>query len=500
MISVTKGGMQILEGLTNEETEIIKKELTLDNPAYQQVKKFSRYNYTSVPPYLTFYNSVNGSLVVPRGYKIPFEYKVIRDDRIERKVLYPKFKLELRETQKEAFEAWNKDRENGIIVLQTGKGKSILGCYLAYTTKQRALIIVQKNDLITSWNNDIELCFGIKKEKVGLIKAGEFRIGKQFTLTTIQTLSKLDLQKQRELYDTFGIVIQDEVHHSPAKSYDVLKFFQAKYLIGLTATDMRTDGLDKVMYWMFGNVAYRGEIDENDKDIMPYSVVIKESDIKYNPPDTYLYGNTEVDAETAEQLKRAGKRVKRKPLSIHELREVVQKSDKFNTLVANDIIKEYNLKKSCVAFFHTKEYVRAMKDKLISLGVNKDHIQLFYGDSKEKESLLMQRAENKEVLITLATYSKLGEGSNIKAFERGFLVTSINNEVGVIQSVGRLRRTKEGKEDVVIYDYHHPNIKGMKNHINTRLKVYKEQKAKIIWVDKPNNSKGTITRGWKKGR
>ena len=497
---VVKGGMQVLDNLSKEEIAYIKKELTLDNPAYQQVKKFSRYNYTSVPPYLTFYNSVNGSLVVPRGYKIPFEHKVIRDDRVERKVLYPKFKLELRETQKEAYEAWKEDTENGMIVLQTGKGKSILGCYLAYATKQRALVIVQKNDLVTSWTNDIELCFGIKKEKVGLIKAGDFKIGKQFTITTIQTLSRLDSKKQRELQEMFGMVIVDECHHSPAKSYNLLKFIRAKYHVALTATDMRTDGLEKVMYWMFGNVAYRGEIDENDKDIMSYSVVIKESDIKYNPQDTYLYGRTEVDAETAEQLKRAGKLVKRKPLSIHELREVVQKSDKFNTLVAKDIIKEYNLKKSCVAFFHTKEHVRAMKDKLISLGVNKDHIQLFYGDSKEEESILMQRAENKEVLITLATYSKLGEGSNIKAFERGFLVTSINNEVGVIQSVGRLRRTKEGKEDVVIYDYHHPNIKGMKNHINTRLKVYKQNKAKIIWEDKPNNSKGTITRGWKKGR
>lgn len=497
MIGVVKGGMQVLTNLSSEETESIKKELTLDNPDYLQVKKFSRYNYTSVPPYLTFYNSLDGDLIVPRGYKIPFKHKVVRDDRIERKVLYPKFKLELRDTQQEAFEAWNEDKENGMIVLQTGKGKSILGCCLAYATKQRTLVIVQKNDLVTSWTNDIELCFGIKKEKVGLIKAVDFKIGKQFTITTIQTLSRLDSKKQRELQEMFGMVIVDECHHSPAKSYGILKFIRAKYYVALTATDMRTDGLDKVMYWMFGNVAYRGEIDENDKDIMSYSVVLKESSIKYNPPDTYLYGNTEVDVETAEQLKRAGKRVKRKPLSIHELREVVQKSDEFNSLVAKDIIKEYNLNKSCVAFFHTKEYVRAMRDKLISLGVNKDQIQLYYGDSKEDESVLMQRAENKEVLITLATYSKLGEGSNIKAFERGFLVTSVNNEVGVIQSVGRLRRTKKGKEDVIIYDYHHPNIKGMKNHINTRLKVYKEQKAKVLdYTSKPQQ--GILSRGFRR--
>ena len=82
----------------------------------------------------------------------------------------------------------------------------------------------------------------------------------------------------------------------------------------------------------------------------------------------------------------------------------------------------------------------------------------------------------------------------------GLLVTSINNEKNVIQAVGRCRRRKEGKEDVIIYDYAHPKVKGMRNHINTRLKAYKNKnKAKIIWEDKPNNSKGTITRGMEKG-
>ena len=498
MIEVVKGGMQVLTNLTEKEMEQIKEELTLDNPAYKQVKQFSRFNYTSIPPYLTFYSSMNGSLIVPRGYRIPFQHKVIRDDRIERNVLYPKFKLELRDTQKEALAEWDKDRENGMIVLQTGKGKSILGCYLAYHTKQRTLVIVQKNDLVTSWSKDIELCFGLPKEKIGLIKAGEFRIGRQFTITTIQTLSKLDSKSQRELHEKFGMVIVDECHHSPAKSYDILKLIRAKYHIALTATDMRTDGLDRVMNWMFGEVAYRGLIDENDKDIMPYKVIIKESNIKYNPPDTYLYGNTEVDEETAEKLKMAGKKIKRKPLSIHDLRDVVQKSDSFNSIVAKDILKEYTNNKSCVAFFHTKEYVRDMRDRLLNLGVPKDQIQLFYGDSKEEESVLMSRAEDKEVLITLATYSKLGEGSNIKSFERGFLVTSLNNEVGVIQSVGRLRRTKKEKTDVIIYDYHHKDVKGMRNHIDTRLKVYKEQKAIIEGYKSSNNQKGIIFRGFKR--
>lgn len=499
MIEVIKGSMQVLQNVSSEEMECIKKELTLDNPAYQQVKKFSRYQYTSIPPFLTFYSTVDGKIIVPRGYKIPFEHKVIRDDRVERKVLYPKFKLELRDTQQEAFEAWNKDRENGMIVLQTGKGKSILGCYLAYATKQRALVIVQKNDLVDGWMNDLDLCFGLSKDKVGLIKAGKKKIGKQITIATIQTLNRLDSGELRELYNAFGMVICDEVHHSPAKSYNLFKFFQAKYFIGLTATDQRPDGLQDVQYWLFGNVAFRSKEDVNDEDIMPYTVKIKNSSIEYNPPDEYYYGNSIVDAETAEALRGAGKRVKRKSLNPQELKKLLR-DRKFNELVARDIYKEYSAKKSCIAFLHEKEHIRELRDILIEFGVPREQIQLYYGDAKEDDSVMKQRAESKEVLITLATFAKATEGTNVKAWERGFLVTSINNEKNVIQAVGRCRRRKEGKEDVIIYDYAHPKVKGMSNHINTRLKAYKQNKAKIIWEDKPNNSKGTIIRGWKKGR
>lgn len=496
MIKVTKGGMQVLEDLSSEEMECIKKELTLDNPAYQQVKKFSRFNYTSVPPYLTFYNAIDGKLIVPRGYKIPFKHKVIRDDRVERKVLYPKFKLELRDTQQEAFEAWEKDTENGMIVLQTGKGKSILGCYLAYATKQRALVIVQKNDLVDGWMSDLDLCFGLSKDKVGLIKAGKKKIGKQITIATIQTLNRLSGKEQRELFDKFGMIICDEVHHSPAKSYDFFKFFQAKYFIGLTATDQRPDGLQDVQYWLFGNVAFRSKEDANDEDIMPYTVKIRNSSIEYNPPQEFYYGNSVVDEETAEQLRRAGKKVKRKPLNPQELKQLL-KDKKFNELVARDILKEYRAGKSCIGFLHEKEHIRDLRDILIRFGVPEEQIQLYYGDAKEDDSVMKKRAESKEVLVTLATFAKATEGTNVKAWERGFLITSINNEKNVIQAVGRCRRRKEGKEDVIIYDYVHSKVKGMKNHIQTRLKAYKLNKAKVIGL-KPEKSLGTVQRGWKR--
>ena len=495
MIQVIKGGQQYLKNLSKEEKEHIKKDLTLDNPAYLQVKQFSKFNYTRVPPYLTYYITDGNFLVVPRGYEIPFKHEVIRDDRVEKKILYPKLRIELRGDQQLAFDAWSKNKEHGSIIMNTGKGKSVLGCYLAYHTKQRTLIIVQKSDLFVSWQKDIEMCFGIPSNKVGIIKAGKYNIGAQFTIATIQTLAKLPMDKLRELYTKFGMVIIDEFHHVSAKSYEILKYFQSKYMIGLTATDNRGDGLKQVLYWTVGDVCFRSENKEYDEDIMPYKVIIRESNLKYNPPQQYYYGNKIVNEDEAMMLKEAGKFVKRKPLDPQELKALLKDKD-FNRQVAKDIISEYRANKSIIAFLHEKEHIRTLRDILIALGASEEHIGLFYGDAKEKDEEILRKAENGEYKITLATFAKATEGTNVKRWDTAFLVTSINDEKNTEQAVGRIRRRKEGKTECLVYDYTHPNVKGMRNHIQTRMKVYTKHKAKIQGGNRPQ--RGLISRGFKR--
>ena len=150
-------------------------------------------------------------------------------------------------------------------------------------------------------------------------------------------------------------------------------------------------------------------------------------------------------------------------------------------------------------FIHEKEHIRYMRDLLVSKGVPENMIQLYYGDSKEDDGVMKDRAESKEVLITIATFSKATEGTNVKAWERGFLVTSINDHKNTVQAVGRCRRRKDDKKDVIIYDYEHPRAKGLSNHINTRLKAYKEANADIERAGVlKTTGKGTVTRGWTK--
>ena len=98
---------------------------------------------------------------------------------------------------------------------------------------------------------------------------------------------------------------------------------------------------------------------------------------------------------------------------------------------------------------------------------------------------MKKKAESKQALITLATYSIATEGTNVKAWEVCFLISSINNEKNVEQAVGRVRRSKEGKiNPVLVYDYLLPNVYSIgTKHYYTRQKRYKKLGFKITKIN-----------------
>lgn len=469
MIKVHLGGSKLLIGCSELELEKIKDDLTFDNPKYLQALQHSQYGApVRIPKYIYYYTEGKEGILVPRGYVIPFPYEIVTDNRVVNTgVEFPLLRMNLRKTQAQAvrhFLLKNKDNENesGVIVLPTGKGKSILGLYLAYKLKQRALIIVQKDDLVDGWTKDIQLMFGVPTIEVGKIKGKKFFIGKHFTITTIQTLSKVDSETLLELQKTFGMVIVDEFHRSVANIYKLVEYMPARYKIGLTATAMRNDGLGDVLYLVFGKKAYEFKDTMTDEDILPVNIHIRTARTKWTAPVEYRHN---------------GKRI---PVAISHVRKAIANDRAFNTLLAKDVIREVSNNRSCIVFTHEKEHCSIIRQNLIDRGIPENIIQIYSGDSKIPKDEMKQKAETREVLITIATYSIATEGTNVKAWERGFLASSIANEKDTVQAIGRVRRTLKGKENCVIYDYRFPDVSVAKNHGFIRDKVYKKYNYNIL--------------------
>lgn len=56
----------------------------------------------------------------------------------------------------------------------------------------------------------------------------------------------------------YGMVIMDECHHAASATVQkILREVKARYVYGVTATPMRSDGLEKINYMLLGDVRYR---------------------------------------------------------------------------------------------------------------------------------------------------------------------------------------------------------------------------------------------------
>ena len=284
MIKVAYSNCKRIFGLTEEQKMQIRKDLTFKNPAYESVLKYSKYAKTKVPPYLHYYKDNKAFIEVPMGYVLKVDdFEVVNDSRVVNTVGFPKFVLELRDIQKQATEAWlNSNYPYGTLVLPTGSGKSLCGIYLAGRMSESTLIVVNKDDLIEGWKKDIELAYNGEAD-VGLVKGKVFKLGKHFTLTTIQTLSRLGEVKLKQLYEHIGFIICDEVHHVGAASYKVLFNFPAMFRLGLTATKMRNDGLVDVVDIICGGTVFDGSKLKSDAIIAPENILIRvrKSDVKW---------------------------------------------------------------------------------------------------------------------------------------------------------------------------------------------------------------------------
>lgn len=498
---IVRSNRQYVSDLTSDQIEKIKETLTFDNPAYKQAKRYGRSKYISIPPYLTYYDEMTVArkkvLSVPIGvnmYKLlnePFVFSNVIDERIEVKVHYPEFLLEMRKDQDRAereyiYEVHKSLYPKSIIQLPTGKGKSILALHIAQRLGQRTLILVHKDDLVVGWQKDIKLCFGDSVD-VGLIKAKKRLIGRHFTIATVQTLSRMSEEDLKLFTDKFGLVVQDECHHVGLNIFNMIDKFNCRYKLGLSATPKRSDGLNFVFDLFFNGLCYKHVVTDDDEDISGCEVRVLDSNFKYKP---FLYRNQvfnyydfdpeELPEENSLMFVEDIPHEERPRIPFLTTDDESVKSPKTKVMVCKKIIEHYKQGHSVIALFTQKEHIDLYYRHLCRY-IPKDQILLYYGDSKEKSDVMMAKAESKEVLVTLATYAKAVEGTNVKSWEVEFLVSSMNNEKNVEQATGRVRRRKEGKLDpVIVYDIRYSECYSLRRHFDTRMKVYRKLKYTVV--------------------
>ena len=99
-------------------------------------------------------------------------------------------------------------------------------------------------------------------------------------IAMIQTLSQREFGHDE--FQSFGLTIFDECHHLGAEHFSrALLKVQTKWMLGLSATPIRDDGLTKVFEWFIGKPVYWEKMREADPDVIVQRVGFSSDDPAY---------------------------------------------------------------------------------------------------------------------------------------------------------------------------------------------------------------------------
>ncbi len=193
--------------------------------------------------------------IIDENIYLPFAYAnendFLRPNRKNFPSMNVKFEGKLRDEQKivkkDAIEYLNKTGSI-IISLYTGAGKTITSINLATTIKLKTLVIVNKIVLMNQWEESIlSFCPSALVQK--LTTKSRLKDDCDFYIMNAINIEKMG----RKFFKNIGLVICDEVHLILADTLSrSLQYLCPRYLIGLSATPYRPDGLNILLDFYFG--------------------------------------------------------------------------------------------------------------------------------------------------------------------------------------------------------------------------------------------------------
>lgn len=458
---------------------LISNEITIFNPSHEQVKRIESELFVTNPEYIRrarlglwmgnisqyylLYRIDGDKIIIPTGaghlLRGTYDKSDIALDLADNGLLDYKADIPLYDYQKDAVEAITKV-SNGILVAPCGSGKTQMGIALIAKLGRKALWLTHTKDLLKQSYDRAKQY--ISEDMLGTITDGKINIANGITFATVQTLSKQDMSMYKYSFD---VVVVDECHRASGSMSKVGMFSKvlsglaARYKYGLSATVHRSDGLIKSTYALIGNIAYT--VPEQAVADKTCGVIVKRTE-------------TGID-ESFEYLGTDGM------LDFLELIKWLTHNDKRNSMIAHKIVGE--AEHSQIVLSDRIEHLEILKSKLIEYGMPEESIRMINGKmtskkaKAERENAIQDMREGKAKCL-LATYSLAKEGLDIPRLDRLHMTLPKKDYAVVIQCIGRISRTFEGKESAVCYDYV-DNIAYCQKVWVTRKRYYKRKGCNV---------------------
>ena len=458
----------------------LKRIAAFKNPEFYS-KQALRLSTYAIPRIISCFDITNEYLAMPRGCEDAIRsflndntvtYTIIDKTNHGNKISVS-FQGEEREEQLEAINALL-PYTNGILHATTAFGKTVTAAAIIARKKVNTLILVHSKALLKQWHDRLTEFLNIDYPKheeknkrgrrkvfspIGCFDSSGNTLHGIIDIALIQ--SCLDEDGVKPFVQDYGMVIVDECHHVSSITFEqVLRSIKAHTIYGLTATPIRKDGHQPIIFMQCGPIRFSTDVK---------SQIAKQSFDRFLIPRFTSYNSILEDR-----------------LSIATLYKYLSEDEIRNNLIVEDICKAVNTGRTPIILTNRTAHVSVLAEKLKA--TIKNVISLTgAGTTKEKREAMqrLQTIPDSEQLVIVATGKYVGEGFDYPRLDTLFLALPISWKGLLTQYAGRLHREYEGKKDVRIYDYidiHEPICDSM---YRKRLKGYAAIGYKTINTAQP---------------
>ena len=458
----------------------LKRIAAFKNPEFYS-KQALRLSTYAIPRIISCFDITNEYLAMPRGCEDAIRsflndnavtYTIIDKTNHGNKISVS-FQGEEREEQLEAINALL-PYTNGILHATTAFGKTVTAAAIIARKKVNTLILVHSKALLKQWHDRLTEFLNIdypqheEKNKrgrrkvfspIGCFDSSGNTLHGIIDIALIQ--SCLDEDGVKPFVQDYGMVIVDECHHVSSITFEqVLMSIKVHTIYGLTATPIRKDGHQPIIFMQCGPIRFTTDAK---------SQIAKQSFDRFLIPRFTSYNSILEDR-----------------LSIATLYKYLSEDEIRNNLIVEDICKAVNTGRTPIILTNRTAHVSVLAEKLKA--TIKNVISLTgIGTTREKREAMqrLQTIPDSEQLVIVATGKYVGEGFDYPRLDTLFLALPISWKGLLTQYAGRLHREYEGKKDVRIYDYidiHEPICDSM---YRKRLKGYAAIGYKTINTAQP---------------
>ena len=437
-----------LVGLSGKALNHIKRIASFKNPEFyaKQGMRLSTYN---IPRIISCADVSEEYVALPRGCEDAIVELLMnnhvcyrmKDETNPGKCISVEFKGELREEQNAAI-ASLVAHNAGVLNGTTAFGKTVAAIGLIAKRKVNTLILVHTKALLEQWKSRLEEFLDIDYVE----EDTSHKRGRKIMFSPFGTLDSngnrlhgmVDVALMQSCFDDgevkpfvrdYGMVLVDECHHVSAVNFErVLKCCNARYVYGLTATPIRKDGHQPIIFMQCGPIRYSA-----DAKMQMASQTFERLLI----PRFTSYRELADEKATYVQI----------------LQRMADDNYR-NRLIVADVCKTLDDGRSPIVLTSLTSHVEILSAMLADSC--KNVVTLVGSESVKEKRMKMERLQTipkEEALVIIATGKYVGEGFDCPRLDTLFLALPVSWKGIIAQYAGRLHRDYLGKKIVQVYDY-----------------------------------------------